>query len=127
MKIKYILILIISLISLSLTELELERKEILNGDLTMLIPKDFIRVSKEDYIPEYAGVPKPDDYFKNKEKSIEISFMRIPKQSENLQWCKTFSQSAFRGNDSKFYFNDTISINNIKMHLTEFDATFVLW
>ena len=124
MKMKIILIILTGVLGLSLTSYELERKDVLNGELSMLIPKDFIHISKENYIPEYDGAPKPDDYYCNADTTIEISFLKTPKHSNDLNWCKGFSKMAFLMLASKTYFNDTLTNNGIKMHLTEFESTF---
>ncbi|NQY08627.1 MAG: hypothetical protein HRT71_03830 [Flavobacteriales bacterium] len=124
MKTVNILIIILGILAISFVSEELVRKDVLDGDMSMLIPKDFIHIKKEEYIPSYSGEPKPDDYYCNNDTTIEISFMSLPKRSDDLNWCKAFSESAFLIRASNTYFNDTLTINSTKVHLTEFESTF---
>ena len=106
------------------TEYDLERKTVVDNELSILIPKRFKHIRKENYIPSYEGEPKPEDYFTNDDKTIQIGFLKHPKQSDDLSWVKQFMSSSFIGNDPTFYFNEIITVNDMKIHLAEFDGTF---
>jgi len=107
-----------------ITNYELDRRDVLNGKLSMLIPEDFILVTREDYPPAKRAKIRYNSLYTNSDTTVSISFMEIPKRSNNLDWCKPFTQTAFLMRASKTYFNDTISINGNKMHLAEFESTF---
>ena len=124
MKTPLILILSIFLSVISSTGYELERKTIADGEVSLLIPKEFSYASKAEYVPKVAGDPKPDDYFSNEDRSIEIGFMKIPKQKADLSWAKDFMTATFRGNETSFYFNDIITNGDTEIHLAEFDGVF---
>ena len=123
---KFIIIPIVafSFLLLSFATHTLEKKDILDGELTLLIPKDFKHTKKEDYIPSYEGDPKPDEYYSNEDRTVEISFLKLSKKSEDFSIFKKFSETAILMGASKTYYNDTISVNSAKVYLTEFESTF---
>ena len=123
---KFIIVPIIafSFLLLSFTTHDLEKKDILDGELTLLIPKDFKYIKKEDYIPIYEGDPKVDVYYCNEDRTVEISFLKLSKSLDDFSIFKKFSETAILMGASKTYYNDTISINSAKVYLTEFESTF---
>lgn len=124
MKLVTIPVIAFSILLLSFTTHDLEKKDILDGELTLLIPKDFKQIKKEDYIPSYSGDLKPDAYFSNETRTVEISLLKLPKKAEDISEFKRISEAAFLARASKTYFNDTISVNSTKLHLTEFESIF---
>ncbi|WAC03728.1 hypothetical protein N7U66_10030 [Lacinutrix neustonica] len=122
MKLKHLTLIIASFLNLALVQGDLETKKLLDNQLTMLIPSDYVHVSKEEYVPEYQGAPAPDEYYGSSDKSFEITIMKMPERTENLDWCKAFSQSAFLARASATHYNNAITVNEIPMHLTEFEG-----
>lgn len=90
----------------------------------MLIPADFINIPQEEYQPAYKGDPKPNDYYCNSDTTIEIGFLKMPKKSEDLKWCKDFVQMAFLMRATKTCFNDSITVNDVNIYVAEFENTF---
>lgn len=124
MKFKFFFLFVSCILVLSFASFPLERKNVVNGALSMLVPKEFKQITKSEYQSSYAGDPKPEDYYSNENKSIEISFLKVPKQSDDLLWCKQFVNGAFMGSEATFYFNDIVRLDSTNVHLAKFDATF---
>jgi hypothetical protein len=101
---------------------DLEYRDVLDGDLKMLIPGNFIHVPKGAYKLEYPGDKSPDDFYCNKDTSESIGFLKIPVPVGNFDWCRQMMQEAILSNASKTYFNDITTINGNKVYLVTFEG-----
>ncbi len=118
---RIIAIIIISAIALSFT-IDLEYRNMIDGKLKILIPKNFIHVPKGSYKLHYEGEPAPDDFYCNKDTSESVSFLKSPQYLPDVSSCRQFSSLLQLNPTFKVHFNDTITVNGNKMYLIDMEA-----
>jgi len=118
-----IIVLALAIVSISFVAADLEYKDVLGGDMKMLIPNNFIHITKEAYKLHYDGDIAPDDYYCNKDTSESIGLLSMPKKTNDFVWCRNMVNMAFLSQASKTYFNDTTTINGNKAYVAVFEGT----
>jgi len=103
---------------------DLAYRDVMGGQLKMLIPADFINVPKGGYKQHYAGEPTPDDFYCNKDTSEYVALIKLPIRLDDLGHAKQqIGQMALMDTSNKVYFNDTTTINGNKIYLLDLDGT----
>jgi hypothetical protein len=100
---------------------DLEYRDVLGGDLKILVPKDFIHVPKEAYKLAYDGDRAPDDFYCNQDTSESIGFVKFPKPVTDFSWGKQMAEAILH-DATKVYYNDTTTINGHKGYLISFEG-----
>jgi hypothetical protein len=114
--------LMVLIVSLSSFLIELAYRDVVDGNLKILIPKDFMHVDKQSYKLSYQGDKAPDDFYCNKDTSESIGFLKTKPSANNFDWCKQMVQELILNTETKIYFNDTTSINGNKVYVVAFDG-----
>jgi hypothetical protein len=92
-----------------------------NGKVKILVPAGFVHLTKPN-IPKKNGEDPPDDYFFNKDTTEEILFLAFPQYSQDLNSVRPMMNGVMK-TAKKAYFNDTTTVNGIKMYVAEYDLT----
>jgi hypothetical protein len=101
---------------------DLAYRDVLAGQLKMLIPTDFIRVPKESYKPHYEDDKIPDDYYCNSDTSVYVGFVKLPWKANDMSQAKQAMQMATLDSANKIHFNDTLTVNGNKLYLLDMDG-----
>jgi hypothetical protein len=91
------------------------------GKIKFLVPVDFQYYSKAQYVPQYKGDGTPDDYFFSKGRSEEIAVIQLSASAGNLTDLRPMMTGVAQMG-TKTYFNDTTTVNGIKMYVLEVDG-----
>jgi len=108
-----------TLVALLLAD-NLEYRSAGGGAIRVLVPKDFLYCSKNNYVPK-PGEVAPDDYFFCSDTSKEIEFYKTPVFAKDLISLKPLFAESLKQEATKVYFNDTLTVNGIKMYVAECD------
>ena len=92
-----------------------------NGKVKILVPTDFVHQTKQNYVPKKKGEEAPDDYFFNKDTTEELVFLTFPMHTPDLNTLRPIMGGTMKSGPDKVYFNDTTTVNGIKMYITEYD------
>jgi len=98
----------------------LQYRPVCGGTVKILVPKDFLYRSKTTYVPK-PGEFVPDDYFFCIDTSKEIEFYKTPVFAKDLISLKPLFAESLKQEAVKVYFNDTLTVNGIKMYVAECD------
>jgi len=92
-----------------------------NGKVKILVPNNFVHQTKQNYVPRKPGEEAPDDYFFNKDTTAELFFITYPMHARDLNTLRPIMGATMKSGPNKVYFNDTTTVNGIKMYITEYD------
>jgi len=120
MKIKFVLIAVFAITSLSFI-IDLEYKDVAGGELKILMPKNFLKISTKSFKPSAPGQPIPEDYYGNKDTSEKIAFVKL--QKGDLKDWEHMLGIMISSSATKIYFSETKSINGNKIYIAKYDAS----
>jgi hypothetical protein len=96
----------------------LEYRSVDGGKVKIMIPKDFFYLLKTSSVP---GQPTRDEHYFCKDTLEEVEIYKTAVFAQDLITMKPLMTEALKLESKKTYFNDTLTVNGIKMYVAEYD------
>lgn len=104
----------------------MNRKNVLNGMLSVLIPDDFTLMTNEEKQLKYPGQNAPQEVWANKDRDINISFSNTNQplpESELEMYIKQVAEGVKANiSGSRWYGANTSTFNGLKVGVIEFES-----